>query len=118
MGTVPRYRDPNSAEWRLMRALVARLKRLAGDRPVVVAPTFYANYVRYNMARNYWDRYDSLSDIPGVHPVDLLPYFLNAPPGDAERCFQEPFDMHFSAYGHLVLADAMQEALSRLKLLP
>ena len=114
----PEYRDPASAEWQLMAALVARLKRLAGDRPVLVAPTFYANYVRFNMARNYWDRYASLAAIPGVHPVDLLPGFREGTAEDAVRCFQEPYDMHFSAFGHLVLADILQGELARLNLLP
>jgi 2-polyprenyl-3-methyl-5-hydroxy-6-metoxy-1,4-benzoquinol methylase len=114
----PEYRDPASAEWQLMLALIKRLKRLAGDRPLVVAPTFYANYVRFRMARNYWDRYASLATIPGVYPIDLLPHFLDGPKGDAERCFQEPFDMHFSAYGHLVLAGVLQAELARLRLLP
>jgi 2-polyprenyl-3-methyl-5-hydroxy-6-metoxy-1,4-benzoquinol methylase len=114
----PEYRDPNSSEWRLMLALITRLKQLAGDRPLLVAPTFYANYVRFRMARNYWDRYASLAEIPGVHPIDLLPHFLAGPSRDAEQCFQEPFDMHFSAYGHLVLADIMQSELARLRLLP
>ena len=94
------------------------MKHLAGDRPVVVVPTFYANYVRFRMARNYWDRYASLATIPGVYPIDLLPHFLDGPKGDAERCFQEPFDMHFSAYGHLVLAGVLQAELARLRLLP
>jgi SAM-dependent methyltransferase len=114
----PEYRNPASAEWQLMRALVVRLKQLAGDRPVLVAPTFYANYVRFRMARNYWERYASLAEIPGVHPIDLLPGFLEGSREDAERCFQEPFDMHFSAYGHLVLADVLHAELARLKMLP
>jgi carbamoyltransferase len=114
----PEYRDPHSAEWRLMYALIARIKRLAGNRPVLVAPTFYANYVRFRMARNYWDRYRSLSEIDGVHPIDLLPRFLETSREDADRCFQEPHDMHFSAYGHLVLAEILHDELARLNLLP
>lgn len=114
----PEYRDPASAEWQLMRALIERVKILAGQRPVLVAPTFYANYVRLRMARNYWHRYESLAATPGIHPIDLLPRFLERSSEDAERCFQEPHDMHFSAYGHLVLADIMQDELGRLDLLP
>lgn len=112
------YRNPDSAEWQLMLALIARLKDLAGPRPLVIAPTFYANYVRFKMARNYWDRYRSLGALPGVYPIDLLPHFLDESIDDPVRCFQEPYDMHFSAFGHLVLADAMQAELERLHLLP
>jgi SAM-dependent methyltransferase len=113
----PEYRDPNSPEWLLMAALVRRLKQRAGSRPVVVAPTFYANYLRFRMARNYWDRFASLAAMPGVHPIDLLPHFAAASRDDATACFQEPYDMHFSALGHLVLADALQLELERLQLL-
>ena len=112
----PEYRDAQSAEWRLMEALVCRLKDLAGSRPVVVAPTFYANYVRFSMARNYWCRYASLEAMPGVHTVDLLPHFRSVG-NEAERCFQEPFDMHFSEYGNIILAEALMAELKRLRLL-
>ncbi|MDP3719091.1 MAG: hypothetical protein Q8T13_15110 [Acidobacteriota bacterium] len=113
----PEYRDPGSPEWRLMAALVHRLHQLAGSRPVVLAPTFYASYVQFRMARNYWDRFLSLADPPRIDAIDLLPYFTRVG-ADGVRCFQDPFDMHFSAYGHLVLADALEAELTRLRLLP
>ena len=112
----PEYRDPAGAPWRLMAAIVERLKRLAAPRPVIVAPTFYSNYVRYRMATNYLDRFRSLADPPRLHVIDLLPAF-RAVGADAVRCFQDPFDMHFSAYGHLVLADALQAELTTRSLL-
>jgi hypothetical protein len=108
----PEYRDPNSAGWRLMAAIIAHLKQLAGPRPVVVAPVFYSNYVRYRMAANYWDRFASLGAIAGVHPIDLLPHFRRLG-ADAVRCFQDPHDMHFSVDGHLVLAEAVEAELSK-----
>jgi lysophospholipase L1-like esterase len=112
----PEYRDPQSAGWLLMAALIARLKSLAGPRPLVVAPVFYSNYVRYRMALNYRERFGSLSAIAGIHPVDLLPHFQSLG-GDAVRCFQDPYDMHFSADGHLVLADAIERELAQRGLL-
>lgn len=113
----PEYRDPHSAGWRLMSAIVRRLKNAAGARPLVVAPVFYSNYVRYRMATNYWDRFASLESIAGVHAIDVLPHFKKLG-GDAVRCFQDPYDMHFSADGHIVLADAVEAELSRRGLLP
>lgn len=113
----PEYRDSGSPEWRLMAALIERLRELAGGRPVVLAPTFYASYVQFRMARNYWDRFSSLADSRQLAAIDLLPYFTRVG-ADAVRCFQDPFDMHFSAYGHLVLADALEAELRRLQLLP
>jgi carbamoyltransferase len=112
----PEYRDPAHPAWRLMAAIVERFKTLAGSRPVVVAPVFYSNYVRYRMALNYWDRFASLASTPGIHPVNVLPHFTRLG-AEAVRCFQDPHDMHFSADGHLVLADAFEAELSRLGLL-
>jgi SAM-dependent methyltransferase len=110
------YRDPHSRGWQLLSAIIRRFKELAQDRPLVLAPTFYCNYVRFRMARNYWTRFSSLVDPPGIEVVDLLPHFRRAGP-DAVRCYQEPHDMHFSRSGHLVLANALQEELTRRGLL-
>lgn len=112
----PEYRDPGDPAWRLMAALIARLRALAAPRPVVVAPVFYSSYVRMNMARNYRDRYAELARAAGIQVVDLLPHFRRE--GVGERAFQEPHDMHFSAYGHWVLARALEAELGRLGLLP
>lgn len=109
----PEYRDPAGPAWLLMAALIHRLKQLADGRPLIVAPTFYSSYVQFRMARHYWHRFTSLTDTPRLHTIDLLPYFLRAGQ-DAVRCFQDPFDMHFSAYGHLVLADAIEAELVRV----
>lgn len=111
------YKDPGSVEWRLMEAILRRFKELAGNRPLVIVPTFYSNYIRYRMARNYWDRYHSLTTTPGIYAIDLLPHFRKAGAGGL-RCFQDPYDMHFSAYGQLMLADILQRELSKLGLLP
>jgi carbamoyltransferase len=112
----PEFRDANSLEWQLMEAIVRRFKQSAGNRPMVIVPTFYDNYVRYRMARNYWRRFHSLEQVPGVHVIDLLPHFRTLGV-EAMRCFQAPHDMHFSTYGHLVVADALESELNRLGLL-
>jgi hypothetical protein len=112
------YRNPNSPEWQLMLALIRRFRELAGSRPLVVAPTFYANYVRFRMGRAYWQRFAALASEPGIYPVDLLPHFRRISVADGVRCFQEPHDMHFSAYGHQVLAEAIELELNRMNLLP
>jgi hypothetical protein len=114
----PEYGRDDTREWQLMRALILRLKMLAGPRPVAVVPTFYANYIRFRMARNYWSRFASLGDTPGLHPVDVLPDFQRGSTEEALSCFQEPYDMHFSALGHIVLADAVAAAFTRLRLWP
>lgn len=114
----PEYRNPDGREWQLMRALICRLKMLADARPVIVAPTFYANYVRLRMARHYWSRFDALRTIDGVYPVDLLPAFRFGSIDESVSCFQEPFDMHFSALGHVILADALAAFFTQRQLWP
>jgi hypothetical protein len=112
----PEYRRSDTPEWQLMAAILRRFKRSAGDKPVVIVPLFYASYVRYRMARNYWERYRSLEG-SGVHVLDVLPYFQRLG-REAERCFFEPYDCHFSPLGHVVLADALQTELTRLGIIP
>ena len=110
------YANADSPEWRLMAAIIRRLQQLATPRPVVIVPAFYSNYVRYRMATNFLDRFRSLEDPPHLVTIDLLPHFQALGP-DAVRCFLDPFDMHFSAHGHLVIADALHAELSRRGLL-
>ena len=111
----PEYRHADSPPWRLMAALLGRFKERAADHPLVIVPVFYDSYVRYRMARNYWDRFRSL-DGPGVHVVDLLPHFRRLGP-DAVSCFQVPYDCHFSSHGHLVVADAILDELAQRQLI-
>jgi hypothetical protein len=111
------FRNPKSPEWQLMEAIVRRFKESAGHRPMVIVPSFYDSYVRYRMSRRYWRRFQALEQqIPGVHVIDLLPHFRRLGK-EAVRCFQSPHDMHFSSYGHLVVADALETELNRLGLL-
>lgn len=112
----PEYRNAHSQEWQLMEALVQRFKVAVGDKPLLIAPVFYSSYVRYSMARNYWRRYASLSRFPGIHPIDLLPYFKKLG-AEAVRCFMDPYDFHFSPQGHMVVADALATECSRLGLI-
>jgi hypothetical protein len=113
----PEYRDPEGPAWQLMAALIGRMQALASPRPLVIVPTFYAGYLQFRMARNYWDRFASLHHPPAAYALDVLPHFQREGE-DAARSFQEPHDMHFSAHGHLVLADALQAELTSLGLLP
>jgi hypothetical protein len=99
-----------------MEAIIRRLKASAGQRPLVVVPTFYENYVRYRMSRAYWRRFASLGSIPGVQVIDLLPRMKKLG-ADAIRCFQAPYDVHFSAYGHLMIAEILATELSGLGLI-
>jgi carbamoyltransferase len=112
----PEYRNASSPQWQLMEAILRRFKEAAGARPLVIVPIFYDSYVRFRMARNYWKRFRSLEG-PGTYVIDLLPHFQRLT-SQAVRCFQGPYDCHFSPYGHLVVADALQEELNRRGLLP
>ncbi len=112
----PEFCNANSPEWRLMEAIVRRFRTSADSKPIIIIPTFYDNYVRYRMARNYWYRFSSLTKIPGITVVDLLPHFLKLG-GEGLRCFQSPHDVHFSSFGHLVLAEVLKSELARIGIL-
>ncbi len=112
----PEYGDPESPGWRLMAAIIRRIKELAGPRPLLIVPLVYVSYVRYGMSRSYWDRFSSLADGRGTYAIDVLPYFRRLG-SDAVRCFQEPHDSHMSADGHLVLAHALETEMRSLGLL-
>ena len=99
-----------------MEVIIRRFKENVGGKPLVVVPLFYDSYVRYRMARNYWDRFASLTVVPGLHAIDLLPHFKRLG-REAVRAFQGPYDCHFSPYGHLVVAIALQEELLQRDLL-
>ena len=111
----PEYRNASSPEWQLMEAILRRFKKTAGARPFVIVPVFYDSYVRFRMARNYWERFRSLEE-PGTYVIDILPHFQQLG-SEAVRCFQGPDDCHFSVYGHLVTAGALQQELIKRGLL-
>lgn len=67
------------------------------------------------MSFDYLDRFHSLEGW-GTHVIDLLPYFKRVGV-ELLRCFQNPHDCHFSAYGHLVVAETLRSELPRLRLL-
>lgn len=113
----PEYKNDQSPAWRLMSAIILRFKELAGRRPLVIAPLFYVSYVRYHMSRAYWHRFSSLAKVPGIFALDVLPDFRRLG-ADAVRCFQEPYDAHLSADGHLVLAEALLSGLRANAVLP
>ncbi|HEY6167022.1 MAG TPA: SGNH/GDSL hydrolase family protein [Verrucomicrobiae bacterium] len=111
----PEYASNTTPAWQLMEAIFKRFRAAAAPRPLVIVPVFYDSYVRFRMALNYLDRFRSMEG-PGVHVIDLLPHFRRVG-AEAVRCFQEPHDCHFSAYGHLVLADALMAELNTRNLL-
>jgi hypothetical protein len=112
----PEYKTADTPAWRLMDAILHRLHDAAKGKPVVIVPVFYASYVQYRMAQNYWDRFNSLTSTQGIHAIDLLPHFKRLG-REATACFQEPYDPHYSARGHLVVADALEQELRERGLL-
>jgi len=113
----PEYASAETPGWRLMARILDRFIAAAEGRPVLLAPVFYVSYVRHNMARNYWERFRSLTHHRNVRLIDLLPAFRALGPA-AESAFFEPYDCHWSPAGHLVLADVFSEELAAQGLLP
>jgi hypothetical protein len=101
-----------------MAAILERFIAHAGSKPFLLVPVFYVSYVRQNMARNYWARFqDVANQHPQVRLIDLLPAF-KALGGAAESAFFEPEDCHWSPLGHVIVADVLSRELGHLGLLP
>lgn len=113
---LPEYSRVTTPAWQLMEAILKRFRAAVAPRPFVIVPVFYDSYVRFRMALNYLDRFRILEG-QGTHVIDLLPHFRRLGT-EAIRCFQEPYDCHFSTYGHLVVTEALLEELNRRQLLP
>lgn len=111
----PEYRTPETYEWRLMAALLRRFAQGAGKEPVVIAPLVDSWYMRFASGKDYWRRFSSLAD-ERIQVIDLLPHFLKLG-RRAHECFFDS-DPHFSDLGHVVLADAIEAELRRLRFLP
>lgn len=111
----PEYGSPDQPAWRLMQALLKRIAELARPRPLLIAPVFYVSYVRFKMATSYLQRFAEFAATePNVRVVDLLPAF-RALGQEAERAFFEPFDCHWSPFGHVVVAQALTPILAELE---
>jgi hypothetical protein len=72
-----------------------------------VVSTFYDNFVRYRVARNYCYPFSSLTRILGITVVKLLPHFLMLG-SEGLRCFQSPRDVHFFKLRDHVLAEVLK----------
>jgi hypothetical protein len=114
----PEYKSASHPGWQLMAAIIRRFQKVAGHRPLVIVPVFYAAYLYQNMARNYLNRFKELAgQLSRVHVLDLMPSFQVLGPAEGRKCFFDPHDAHFSPQGHLVLADALEHELARLGIL-
>lgn len=114
----PEYSHPDSPAWRLMAAILERFITQAGGKPFLLVPVFYVSYVRQNMARHYWARFQSVASRHSqVRLVDLLPAFKTLGSA-AESAFFEPEDCHWSPVGHVLVADVLSRELAHLGLLP
>ncbi len=113
----PQYDGPDTPEWQLTRALLKRAIARAGGRTVVLAPLPMFYHIEGISPPNYLKRYQELvHEHPSVHLVDLLPYFHALPKQDRRAC-RYPQDVHYTALGHQVVAEALCHELAHRGLL-
>jgi carbamoyltransferase len=107
---LPAYDDPDSGDWRLLRAI---LKQWIDETrvPVVVCPIpLYQHVEETTSAGGYQARFAELAGWPRVHVVDPLPEFHKLPAA-TRRQMRFERDIHLTPMGHGVLAEALARAL-------
>lgn len=110
---LPAYNSLDDPDWLLMKAILSKWASESGDRPVVVCPIpMYHHIEGTSSPRQYQRRFKELEDLPQVTVFDPLPAFQSLPRADRRRTRFE-YDIHFTEYGHQVLADALVPELER-----
>jgi carbamoyltransferase len=110
----PQYDTPDHPAWRLTAALLERFIELAGPRPVVLAPLPVFYYSEGLSPPTYRERFrEFAAGHPTARFLDLLPFFLALPPAERRRC-RYAEDVHYTPFGHAVVARALRQELARL----
>ncbi len=110
---VPDYDSPDSAGWRLMRAILTQWIR-ALDRPVILMPLPLPQHLdEVCDSSGYQARFAELAGELGCTLHDPLPDFLRYPKAERRR-FRWEKDIHFTPAGHRVLAQSLAPVLEKM----
>ena len=110
---LPAYDTPDSAPWRLLRAILAQWIG-ALQRPVVLMPLPLPQHLdEVCDAAPYQARFAELARELGCTLHDPLPDFLAYPKAERRR-FRWEKDIHFTPAGHRALASSLAPVLSGL----
>lgn len=115
------YESEDSYGWQLLRRILEQFFEHVADKPVFVIPLptyhfFVANasstYVPILSAPIYLERFMNLDDkARNIFVVDVLPYFLQLPLDERQRCCGD--DPHYTTLAHAVIARAISDAISK-----
>lgn len=107
----PDYRDPRSAGWQLLRALVRRFHAAADGVPVVIVPLPTSRYVAEGRPAVFQERFAELArPNDRLHVLDVVSALRRLPAEERAGCHYH-LDGHFTARGHVAVADALVEQL-------
>jgi lysophospholipase L1-like esterase len=110
---VPAYDSPDTADWKLMRAILTQWIR-AIDKPVLLMPLPLPQHIdELCDAAPYQARFAELAAELGCTLHDPLPDLLRYLPGPRRRLRWEK-DIHFTAEGHDALARSLAPVSERL----
>ncbi|HEX7312904.1 MAG TPA: SGNH/GDSL hydrolase family protein [Pyrinomonadaceae bacterium] len=113
-GDLQHYDRPDEPAWLLLKALLRQWLSENGERPAVICPIpLYAHIEQTASPESYLRRFGELAE-PGCGVVvcDPLPRFWALTPEERWRC-RFPQDIHFSPFGHAVMADALQPCIEQ-----
>ena len=110
----PDYINPDQMGWKLMSAILQQFIKYADvGKPIFIIPLPTYHYIESNLPPIYLKRFREIeSKLEDVYVCDLLPYFHRLSLKDRRACrFQH--DVHYSPYGHQIVADAIYQEIER-----
>ena len=108
----PDYSNPRSTGWKTMKAILCEFKKLAAEKPFIIAPLVSYSYLRYSLANTYKMRFSEECD----YFFDILPYLKTLSRENSKKCFIEG-DCHYSIFGHHELAKAFLKECNKAGIL-
>jgi hypothetical protein len=109
------YRDPQSAHWLLMKAIIQRFLRQVAPKPVLLVPLPMHEHYMEVVPPGYMERFLELqAPAENVHVIDVLPVLLDYPKSE-RYLYRFPDDPHYTAFAHRKIADVLEYEIQRLQ---
>lgn len=109
------YDDPNSYDWRLLRAIL-RQWTAESQAPVLIVPIPLYQYIEETAdPTGYQARFAELASWPNVTVHDPLADLRRAPKAE-RRNYRFEKDVHLTPMGHRALAESLASSVERLRM--
>lgn len=109
----PQYNSRDNYEWLLMEMLLTRFRTSNKSIKIVLAPLPTFHYIKGLVAPNYVSLFNDIAKNNKMYFIDLLMYFRGLDKDDRRKCCYSR-DVHFTSFGHSVVAEALKIECSSL----